>query len=428
LSSEVVRTPRPRPYVPDVRRRGKRRKTIWIGLAATTVCILAAIAIVLIGQREPSSATADLPSSATNAVGQTNRGTELIRRDESAANTAGQASSGTPEIVVAKQPAAGPTPGDVSRPGPLLLESNSAAGAAPVARLPLAAGQHVHGPPGGRATVNVAREGLTVDVPGVVFESVDFVWRHAADVGDTESTPAVLVLRASSVELRGCTFRSNDSSVDALRWIHPSEADTTRLSLPSGRVTVDCCVFRNVAAAIDGRTRGAVALRFSNVLHLGAGPLVRLVRVPGADEPAMLSLARTTLRESGPLLECGQPTVGPVGKISIETGGCVFSPREGEPLVTLADESSADAVLRRVAWTGQGSLVRPGCPIAGHRDDTGQIQTLPEDLLSIDGLVRGEVEFAGKAQGTASDSRAVRWLAPLRSDEAPGIDPTMLAE
>lgn len=309
-------------------------------------------------------------------------------------------------------------------PEPFLLE----AGAAPVARLPLTAGQHVHGPTGTRATLNVAREGLLVDVPGVVFENVDFVWPHSRGAADAERKPAILVLRAPTIELRGCTFRSSDPSIDAVRWIHPSDAERTRLSLPSGQAIVDRCVFRNVAAAVDSRTRGATALRFANVLHLGGGPLVRFAGAPAADEPTLVFLARTTLRESGPLVEWGPMVAEPVGSISIETNGCVFAPRPDQPLVMVPDDARADALPRRITWTGQGSLVRPGSSIAARRDESGQPRALPEGILAIEGLVRSEVEFAGPADGPATVSRVIRWLAPLQSDEAPGIDPAALAE
>jgi hypothetical protein len=45
---------------------------------------------------------------------------------------------------------------------------------------------------------------------------------------------------------------------------------------------------------------------------------------------------------------------------------------------------------------------------------------LPEEDLEVGGLVRSSVEFAGAAEGPPSESRIVRWQAPLRSIDPPG--------
>ncbi|MBN2216997.1 MAG: protein kinase [Pirellulales bacterium] len=417
LAAEVALASSMRSYGTLGRRRlGRKRKAV---LAAAAFGLVAAIVLVLFLFGAPWLARpAASPTATTDLPGAT---------QESATTNPSRAR----QEAAAKPREASPLPDDhgsetqvSAGPKPFLLE----AGDAPVARLPLTAGQHVRGPTGARAVVNVAREGLLVDVPGVVFENIDFVWPHSRGAAEAERKPAILILRAPTVELRGCTFRSSDPSVDAVRWIHPSDADRTRLSLPSGQTIVDRCVFRNVATAVDSRTRGATALRFANVLHLGGGPLVRFARAPAADEPTMVFLARTTLRESGPLVEWGRMVAEPVGSISIETNGCVFAPRLDQPLVMLPDDARADALPPRITWTGQGSLVRPGGFIAARRDESGQARALPEGILSIEGLVRSEVEFAGPADGPIKGSRTIRWLAPLQSDEAPGIDPAALAE
>ncbi|MBN1588201.1 MAG: protein kinase [Pirellulales bacterium] len=318
---------------------------------------------------------------------------------------------------------------DDSRPQDLVLQIDEHPEASRVvARLPLRPGQHVHGPPGKRVVLNVAREGLLVAAPGVVFEGIDFVWKHATGASADDSRPAMVLIQSPQAEFRGCTFRSSRRTVDAVRWIHPSEETRSATSLPNGRITVDRCVFRNLDTAVDCRTRGALAIRFSNVLHLGAGPLLRLRRAPEADEPAILALDRTTLRDSGPLLRCDAPSNGSAGKITLKTNGCVFSPRADQPLLLLAGKPLPEQLLKRMTWTGQGSVVNPDCAIVGYLDDSGEARPLPENVLSIDGLVRGQVEFAGDLHGPSTDSRAVQWLAPLQSDEAPGIDGSLPPE
>jgi hypothetical protein len=46
---------------------------------------------------------------------------------------------------------------------------------------------------------------------------------------------------------------------------------------------------------------------------------------------------------------------------------------------------------------------------------------LPEETAQVQGLVRSRVEFAGNVDNDPASSRLVRWQAPLRSLEPPGI-------
>jgi len=402
LPRGIVRTPRSRGTA-----RGwpmARRRIAW--LAGIAVCVAAAAFSAIRYEIPEKNGTATT----------TNRTATVRERPESPAAPEAKAAPSRSRLGLS-QP---------QRPSTRAAPSRSRLGFPQ----PLVAGQRVRAPDGARLTLNVPRQGLSVDVPGVIFENIDFVWDDASGAGNAEGNtpPPMLLLRAPSVDLRGCTFRSADPSVDAIRWIHPADVDTAAMSLPSGQVTLDRCVFRGVRAVVDGRTRGAVAFRFSNVLHLGAGPLVRLGRVPAADEPVILSLGRTTLRGSGPLVECSRATSAAVGKISIETNACVFSPREDRPLLAFLGKLPPDAMLGRITWTGQGSLAVPGCLIVGCVDAAGRARALPEIAVSIEGVVRSAVEFAGAAEGEAAASQAVRWLAPLQSDEPPGIDASTLAD
>ena len=43
-------------------------------------------------------------------------------------------------------------------------------------------------------------------------------------------------------------------------------------------------------------------------------------------------------------------------------------------------------------------------------------------MVSMAGLVRSEVEFAGGVEAGPSASRATRWQAPLQSADPPGVD------
>jgi len=185
-------------------------------------------------------------------------------------------------------------------------------------------------------------------------------------------------------------------------------------------------MFDRVGAGLDCRTVGALGIELTNTLHLGAGPLVRLDHCPRSDEPLSLGLSQVTLRDGGPLLECLAPHVEeqPV-EITVLSTACVFAPQPGEPLVRCSGAASPERLLRGLRWNGQGSLVTPQTPILNWRGPDGP-QNVDEASLSIAGLVRSDVEFAGRPSSDPAASRVIRWQAPLRSANPPGIDPAPL--
>ena len=113
-------------------------------------------------------------------------------------------------------------------------------------------------------------------------------------------------------------------------------------------------------------------------------------------------------------------------EITVLATACVFAPEPGEPLVRCSGSASPERLLRGLRWTGQGSLVTPHTPILAWRGPDGQQQTVDESSLSIAGLVRSEVGFAGGPSSDPAASRVIRWQAPLQSANPPGIDPAPL--
>ncbi|NLE38189.1 MAG: protein kinase, partial [Pirellulaceae bacterium] len=223
------------------------------------------------------------------------------------------------------------TPTESHRGGPETALPDWNSTREPVAHLSLRPGQRVWNPSGERVLLRVAPQGLLVDTPDVVFENVDFVLDEADGATAGQEATAMLVLQSPGITLRGCTFRATSHGVDAIRWIHPADETTAAMSLPSGAIVAERCVFARVEAAVDCRARGALALRFSNVLHVGVGPLARLRHLHGPDEPIVLSLDRTTLRGSGPVVQFDAFDERSVGGVRIETNDCVFALRAGEP-------------------------------------------------------------------------------------------------
>ena len=328
----------------------------------------------------------------------------------------------------------------------LVLPSDRATAAG---SLSLRAGQRVRAEPGRRARLLVAPEGLTVKVDKTRFENIDFFLEHpqnaATDAAIDSALPAdpsrgrapraIVRLCATEAEFHGCRFQSSvgmhtAASVTqsraapiAILWTHPVDSEKAALTLPSGRIRLRNCLFHDVGAAICARTVGALSVEVINTLHLGGGPLVQLCRCPAADEPFRMILSQVTLRDSGPLIECDCPQgEEQPGEISISATGCVLAPRSGISLLLIAAAQSPEPLLRNVKWTGQGSLVLPATGIAAWRRPDGAQQVQDDAAISIAGLVRSSVEFAGRSDEIPAGSRVSHWQAPLQSADDPGAD------
>jgi serine/threonine-protein kinase len=291
-------------------------------------------------------------------------------------------------------------------------------------------GQCVRAPPGHRPTVAVPPGGLIVAMDRVRFENIDFVWRQPAI-----AAAAMVRLRAGHGEFQGCTFQAAGAAArpSAIAWTHPADAAAAALALPSGQLRLSGCVFRDVGVAIDCRAVGAVDVDMSNTLHLGTGAVLRLDHRPGVDEPVAIRISRVTLRDTGPLLQVGavgqddRPRAtaaeqAPAGEISVEADGCVLAPAGAQPLLLFAGPSVPARTLAAMRWSGQGSLVLPDTPIAAWRRGDGSQQVLDEAAVSMAGLVRSAVDFAGHAKNGIRASRVLHWRAPLQSPDPPGVD------
>jgi eukaryotic-like serine/threonine-protein kinase len=299
----------------------------------------------------------------------------------------------------------------------------SAAGPVTLDPSKLADGVRVSGPPGGRATVLVRGSPITVSNEDVLFDGIDFVWQ-AGTIARPDSEPsAILQVESGRIRFRRCTFQTAAGQADdcaALRWVFP--VDRSGLTLPTGKLSLDDCVFARVDGAVDARTAAAWTIECKNILHLGPGPLVRLDHAPPADEPLGLALKNVTLRQAGSVLEIhDRGTVDKPGTISINAQLCIFDPRAGGALLSFVGSTTPEAIAKAVYWTGEGALVTPEANIAQWCKSSGARTELNDAAFSIAGLVRSRVEFAGRAEPAIASNVAQRWQAPLPTADAPGI-------
>jgi len=304
--------------------------------------------------------------------------------------------------------------------------------------LSLHPGQLVRGTPGSRPLVVVPPGGLMVNREGIRFENIDFLAAGSdsdpaakAAPADENSTPAIVRLGAWRAEFRGCSFQAASVGLSppaAVHWSPAAKTGPAELSLPSGQVLLVDCVLRNVQAGVVCPQLGAVSVELDNTLCLAPGPLVRLDRCPKADEPIALRLSHVTLRSAGPLLECRYPRVEESpGAISVQADNSVLMPASRHAIVSFVGPGSPERLLLGLRWMGQGSLVAPDAVVAQWQPPGGKVQALDDSAAAIAGLVRGEVEFAGRAEEGPPSHRVVRWQAPLSSAEVPGVEPGRLA-
>jgi serine/threonine-protein kinase len=293
--------------------------------------------------------------------------------------------------------------------------------------LELRPGVWVRGEPGCRPLVLVPPGGLTIEPDGVRFENIDFLWDPpTGPVPSPQTEEAVVHVLAAQAVFRGCTFRAAEGATRqpvAIRWTYPPRSTQAELSLFSGQLQLSDSVLDRVRAAVSCQTAGTPAVEMANVLHLGTGPLVQLDHCPGADEPVLVRLSNVTLRGAGPLLECRYRRIpDQPGGISVRADGCVLLTRPQTPLLSFVGPDRPERLLNRMRWDGQGSLVLPDALIAAWQPPGGEFQMLDDSVASIAGLVRSNVQFAGAVEAGPQACRIVRWQAPLRSPNAPGID------
>jgi serine/threonine protein kinase len=299
--------------------------------------------------------------------------------------------------------------------------------------LVLRPGQSVHAARGQRSVVVIHGDSLRVAVENVRFTNLDFVWKPSDRARAAPASMAVMIrLEAGGAEFCGCRFYAATGvgrRPIAICWTHPVARSDAALVLPSGRVRLTDCIFRDVETGIDCHTLGTTAVEIGNTLYLGHGALMRVDHCPTPDESLVLAITRLTLRESGPLWECSYGNIPTQpGSISIRASQCALLPAADSPLLRFLGRQSPERLLENTRWTGQDSLVGPKTPTAAWYPPAAAAQILDDSAVAIEGLVRSEVGFAGNAQSEAAASRIIRWQVPLHSPDPPGLNPDTLPD
>lgn len=290
----------------------------------------------------------------------------------------------------------------------------------PAESVPLRAGLRIRSAVGGRAAIRVPPAGMNVDADLVSFEDVDFVWQPGGC-----NDPALVRVSAGRITFRGCAFDGPDTcsvTPAAVVWQVRSGAGKEH-ALSSGRIRFLNCVHRAVDVGVDCRRGGANVIEATNLLCLSVGRWISLNRLPDSEETLIVNLTKVTHRGSGPILDLFQDnrTRG-FGSVAVRANQCVFALSSGVPLLRFCGGNQPEKALESIQWAGQGSLMSPDSPVAGWRASQTRTAPLDENSLSIAGLVRGGVDFAGPLDRSPGASRISRWAVPLLSEESPGAE------
>jgi len=287
------------------------------------------------------------------------------------------------------------------------------------------AGQTVTGPQGARPLVIVPPDGLKIDATDVRFVDVDFLLAdNAFSPRDQVDGPRLLRVTSSDARFERCSFAVSNGErgddVAAVQWDSPAGGSAPGELLPSGTLFFSQCVMYGLGCAIDGRREGALRIELSDCLVVDAGPVVRLNRLRRADEPLNLSVARSTFREVDALVEYAyQGARRGVGQLAISTSDCVLSTRDGGALLQLLGTIDPGPILERVRWQGDGSIVPVDAALAEWYYDDGPSERIDEQGVSVRGLARQPIEFAGLA-ATGSEASI---LVTSAGAELPGSQP-----
>jgi eukaryotic-like serine/threonine-protein kinase len=284
-------------------------------------------------------------------------------------------------------------------------------------------GALVRGRDGGRPRIVAPPGGMLVSADDVRFENIDFVWRQRPESITSPDRNAIVDVGAQRVTFVGCTFQAESAGeFDLPAAIRLRSVARQSALAPSSQVRLERCVLRGVDSGVQCASAGPALVEVRNSLHLGSGPLIAFSKDRG-DEQANVILKKVTVRRSASVIELNVADASQtIPAITINASGCVFAPNSDGALLAIASHQpkpKQPTTLRSIEWTGTASLVAPDIPAVVWRH-SGTNETLADDAIAIEGIVASAVEFNEPAAEPAA-SRLTRWLAPLESDESPGI-------
>ena len=221
-------------------------------------------------------------------------------------------------------------------------------------------------------------------------------------------------LFVSRLPTRGASDSSVDPSLVAIRWQHLDEND-----IQPGMIECSDCLFVGGAAVMHCDSVPQ-AVRMSDSTCLGAGALCEVMHTPSA-RTLQMSLTRTTLRQSGPLLREHQLTAQRQTQVHVNLKHSVL---DLSPEVAVIEALGAIKSNWRpdVKIDSNGSFLNEGTAYMAIRPEGGgELMPLDPAGLDIEGLMTAHFEFAGPLSPRWNNNVVTRYTADVQSDERPGV-------
>lgn len=242
------------------------------------------------------------------------------------------------------------------------------------------------------------------------------------------STPGLplLDIDTQNLSLTGCELLSGPistevSEVESNRSINPAIAWQNIEENDVQPAMLECsgCLFAG-GAAVFYCTSVPQSVRLTETVCLATGPLCEIAHAPGP-RTLSLTLTRTTLRQTGPLLREREITTKKQTPVDIDLRQSVL---ELHPEVAAVEAigTAGPNWKPKVKIESTGSyLSEETAYIATKSDDESESIALDQEKLDIEGLMTAQFEFKGPISNHRSNNILSRYTAEVQSDELPGI-------
>jgi hypothetical protein len=170
-------------------------------------------------------------------------------------------------------------------------------------------------------------------------------------------------------------------------------------------------------------------IRVTNCLKSGPHALVQIAVAGRSQQALPIQVIRSTLRESGPLVEWSPGSRAEGKQIDVVTKACVFAPASGSPLLALAGSLAPPEWERSIRVSGLESLLQTGAKLVDLVPPPGKPRgAIDAQKLEVDGLMTASVEFFGADASDVASSGLKSTDALFSVDNPPGIDPAKVAK
>lgn len=264
-------------------------------------------------------------------------------------------------------------------------------------------------------TIHIQNQPLLLSAENVQLVNVRIVVDVDFPASEQESA---IQLEAQTLAVRDCVFDEQSSRLRS--WIHWGPVPDVS-PLP-GRL-----VFRNSRIHTSGTLlRLQIPLGgalFENCVTRGTGPVLELDQGAGQGLISPVILKECTLRSCGPIVSLPRNDALPTsGRVSIQGSDSLIDLRGGEPLLLLRESPASIRWEDHIEIAASGLIVEVGIRLAGWRSESGRLEEVPTDEVSVDGLLSGDYHFEADPQRPGAERLVIDAMPVRISDRVPGAE------